>query len=84
MIRPVKLGARLWAGGLVNPLRFLEKDGIVDLSAVEGRLDGWVVDELRQEGFAVVAEADAAGFDFFLVRGLVVGGLMRTRVKTDD
>jgi hypothetical protein len=54
------------------------------LSAVKGRSDGWIVDELRQEGFAVVAEADAAGFDFLLVRGLVVGGLMRTRVKTDD
>jgi hypothetical protein len=47
-------------------------------------LDGRVVDELREEGFAVVAEADAAGFDFLLIRGLVVGGLMRTRVKTDD
>jgi hypothetical protein len=71
MIRPVKLGARLWAGGLVNPLRFLEKDGIVDLSAVEGRLDGWVVDELGQEGGAVVAEAHAAGFDFLLLGGRV-------------
>jgi hypothetical protein len=84
MIRPVKLGARLRAGGLVDPLRFLKKDGVVDLSAVERRLDGRVVYELRQEGFAVVAEADAAGFDFLLIRGLVVGGLMRTRVKTDD
>lgn len=84
MIRPVKLRARLWAGRLVDPLRFLQEDGVVDLCAVEGCLDGWVVDELREEGFAVVAEADAAGFDFLLIRGLVVGGLMRTRVKAGD
>jgi hypothetical protein len=74
VIRPIELGARLRAGGLVNSLRFLQEDGVVDLRAVEGRLDGWVVDELREEGFAVVAEADAAGFDFLLRWGLVVGG----------
>lgn len=72
MICPIELRARLRASRLVNPLGFLQEDGVVDLGPVEGCLDGWVVDELREEGFAVVAEADAAGFDFLLRLGISV------------
>jgi hypothetical protein len=71
VIRQVIPGARLWGSGLVNPLGLLQENRIVDLRPVEGRLDGWVVDELGQEGGAVVAEAHAAGFDFLLLGGRV-------------
>ena len=69
MVRQVIPCAGLWARGFVNCLRLLQEDGVVDLGSVEGRLDGRIVDELRQEGPPVVAEADAALVDLVLRGG---------------
>lgn len=75
MIRQIVPCAALRGRRLVNPLGFLQENRVVDLRPVEGRLDRWVGDELREERGAVVAEAHAAGFDFLLRGELVVGWL---------
>jgi len=72
VIRQVIPCAALRGSRLVNPLGFLQENGIVDLGAIEGRLDRWIGEELGQERGAVVAQADAAGFDFLLFGRLVV------------